>query len=153
MVQQRQVVNATTFQSRLEIGFNNGKIQMTKLEEIVAEFRQKLTDHGVTFFMVYSMKNLLTDNIDTWVSSNSPNRFGIQAILGVILRPTERAIELVACELEAGARAAASREVTINVIDKARDDGAFLAAAKILFEQLQPFYTITGWETEKPQQS
>jgi hypothetical protein len=130
---------------------------MTKLEETIAEFRQKLADQGVTFFIVYSVKNLLTENIDTRISSNS-TQFGIRAILGAILRPTERAIELVARELEAGARAVLSFDgeteaVKVSTIDKARDSGAFLAAAKILFEQLRPFYTIMGWETEKPQQS
>jgi NAD/NADP transhydrogenase alpha subunit len=125
--------------------------KMTKLDETIAEFRQKLTDQGVTFFIVYSVKNFLTDNIDTRISSNS-TQFGIRAILGAILRPTEQAIELVAHELEAGARAAAAGKATTDAIDKAKDDGAFLAAAKILFEQLRPFYTIMGWETEKPQQ-
>jgi len=125
---------------------------MTKLEETVAEFRQKLADQGATFFIVYSVKNLLTDNIDTRISSNS-TQFGIRAILGAILRPTEQAIKLVAHALEAGARAVAMGRAATDAIDQVRDSGAFITAAKILFEQLRPFYTIMGWETEKPQQS
>jgi hypothetical protein len=123
---------------------------MNKLDQIVAEYRQKLADAGAAFLLVYSTKNVITDTYDTRITSNS-SQIGIRAILASIMRPTPRAIELLARELEAGARASLGMESA--VIDKAVSEGAFSNAAKVLFEQLRPHFTIAGWEQPKAAQS
>ena len=123
---------------------------MTKLDEAIAKFRDELTAEGATFLLVYTVKNVLTDSLDTRITSNS-SQFGIRAILAAIMRPTEKAVALVTKALAESALAAT--EATTDAIEAALAEGAFEAGAKILFEQLRPFYTIAGWETEKPQQS
>lgn len=123
---------------------------MSDIDNTVRELRTKLAQQGVTFLLVYAAPNPLTNTVDTKITSNS-SRQGVQAILTYILRPTKDALARLATELEAGARAGAG--MTPEALDKVRDDGAFLAAAKLLFEGLRPLLTIVGWEAEQPQPS
>jgi len=123
---------------------------MSQLDETVHKLRAELAKNGATFLLIYAVPNILTNNIDAKITSNS-SRQGMQAILTYILRPTSAALTHVATELEASARASVG--MTPELLDKIRDDGAFLAAAKVLFEELRPLLTIVGWDVEQPQPS
>lgn len=119
---------------------------MSAIDTTIRELRAKLAREGATFLIIYAEPNPLTNTVDTKITSNS-SRSGVQAILTYILRPTSAALARLAAELEAGARAGAG--MTPEALDKVRDDGAFLAAAKLLFEGLRPLLTIVGWEAEQ----
>ena len=125
---------------------------MTKLEQAVAEAREKLTDAGATFLLVYSVENKLTETYDTRITSNS-SQTGIRAILAAILRPCTKAVEIVAEGLEGAAFA--SHAVSLAALEQAKKAGDFVAGAKLLLDTLRPWYTIAGWadDSEKPSQN
>jgi hypothetical protein len=116
---------------------------MTDLDRAIAAFRDTLTDHQVTFLLVYSVQNPLTQTIDTRITSNS-NQLGIRAIMACICRPTREALILLSCALYDTARAACN--TTADSIDKAAREGTFEEGAEIILEKLRGFWTIAGWE-------
>jgi hypothetical protein len=125
---------------------------MTKLEQTIAEVREKLSNVDTTFLLIYSVENKLTESYDTRITSNS-SQTGIRAILAAILQPCEKAIEIVAEGLEGAAFA--SQDVSLATLEQAKKDGEFIAAAKLLLDVLRPWYTIAGWtdDPKKPSQN
>lgn len=119
-----------------------------QIEDLVDEYKNKLSAAGAKIFLVYAYKEFLTDADVCKISSNA-DRQGIRAILHAILQPTKEGIALIAQALYASA--SASTNVLQVAIDKAQTDGTFLTAAKNLFEHLRPYWTIKGWEEDKPQ--
>ena len=120
---------------------------MTLLQRDVAEFRERLTDRGATFLLVYSVPDLIKDEVNVQITSNS-SQFGIRAILSAIWVPTEAAVKILANALLETAQA--SLGTSIKVLDQAEREGAFLDAARVLFNKLRGSYTIKGWEQENP---
>jgi hypothetical protein len=119
-----------------------------QIEDLVDEYKNKLSAAGAKIFLVYAYKEPFTDENVCKISSNADKQ-GIRAILHAILMPTKEALALVAQALYASA--SASTSTMQSAIDKAQTDGAFLTAAKSLFEHLRPYWTIKGWENDKPQ--
>jgi len=122
---------------------------MNQVEQIVAEFRAKLANAGSHFFMAYTIVEPVSGEQVVMLTSNS-NREGIQAILSAILRPTERALELIEAETCACTRAAVVGNMTEDGINNMLTEGTFKRAAVLFFEQLRPFFTIAGWEKPTP---
>jgi len=118
---------------------------MTK-EQTIDQFRKDMAAHGVTFLLIYSSHNLLTGKQETMLASNS-TQDGVQQIMAAVWAPTEKAVGILARELESGARA--SLNLDAAALDKAAHEGAFLAAASVLLEMLRPHYTIFGWEKKE----
>lgn len=120
---------------------------MTKLEEIVAEFRNKLSDCGSKFLLVYTEDNLVTEKQDCRITSNSSQQ-GVRAILTFLLRPTDEAITVIQRALEDVARA--SGGILPSAINEAIEAGTFHTAAGALFEQIRTRLTLVGWEQLTP---
>ena len=120
---------------------------MINLDQVIAEFRNKLADHNVTFLLVYSVQNPLTETIDTRITSNS-NQLGIRAILACIWRPTEQAVNFLARALKDIAYA--SRDTTVQALDDADAKGVFQDSARIVLEGMRGSYSVAGWETPIP---
>lgn len=118
---------------------------MTKIDEIVARFRNELDAAGSKFFMAYTVPSLHQDEVSVKLTSNS-SREGIQAILAAFLRPTKAAVDLLAKELAGSARA--GMDLKEDEIVGLVASGKFTDGAKLLFEQLRMLYTIAGWESE-----
>lgn len=121
-------------------------------ESLIRQFSQAMSQRGVKILLVHAETNPETDQIETKITSNSTIN-GVQQIMAAIWRPTVEAQKILAHELEGSARASlelvnypASASYARTALDKAVADGAFLRAARLLFAQLQPHYTIAGWE-------
>jgi len=123
---------------------------MNQLDETVKELREKLAKAGATFLLVYAAPNVLTDTVDTRITSNSSQQ-GVRAILNYILRPTGEALKLLAHGFEQSARAAVG--IGNAALDQARDEQAFATAAKSMFEAIRPHMTVVGWDTEQTKPS
>lgn len=123
---------------------------MNNVETIVARFREEMQIAGSKFFLAYTVVDPLNDEVGVKLTSNSSQE-GIRAILSAILRPTGKALDLLARELAGSARAGMDFEE--KEIIQALATGSFHAGAKLLFEQLRMLYTIVGWEDDamKPQ--
>jgi hypothetical protein len=117
-----------------------------KIEDLIAEYKEKLDEAGATFLLVYAYKTLVAQQDVCQISSNS-SKEGIRAILHAILMPTREGLALLERALYSSASAATN---TLQMaIDAAQRTGAFADAAKNLFEQLRPYWTIRGWENDK----
>ena len=128
-------------------------------ESLIRQFSQAMSQRGVKILLVHAETNHDTNQIETKLTSNSTIE-GVQQIMAAIWRPTAEAQKILAHELEGSARATlelagdtkdnADLEITVDYVKVALDklvaDGAFLRAAGLLFAQLQPHYTIAGWE-------
>ena len=119
-----------------------------EIEDLVDEYKSKLSAAGAKMLLVYAYKSVITDENICKISSNADKQ-GIRAILHAILMPTKEAIDLIAKAMYETATSAAG--VLQVAIDKTRDSGAFSEVAKNLFEMLRPHWTIKGWENDKPQ--
>lgn len=120
---------------------------MTKLQNIVADFRDQLAAHGSKFLLVYTEENSITDTLDCRVTSNS-DRAGICAIMRFLMRPTPEALALIAQALKD--TALASTDILPDAIEIAAKEGLFTESADVLFTRLRGLLTIAGWENATP---
>jgi hypothetical protein len=119
---------------------------MNRIEQIVAEARDKLTAAGSRFFMAYTIPHPMNLGETAVKLTSNSTREGISAILSAFLRLTPAGVQVMASELFSGARAAVG--MAENEIVELATGGSFLGAARMLFEILRPHFTILGWETE-----
>ncbi len=120
---------------------------MTKLQRIVADFRDQLATHGSRFLLVYTEENSITETLDCRVTSNS-DRAGVCAIMRFLMRPTPEALALIAQALKD--TALASADILPDAIEIAAKEGVFKESADTLFTQLRGLLTIAGWENATP---
>jgi hypothetical protein len=123
---------------------------MTKLQEIVARFRDELAAHRSRFLLVYTEENVIGGTVDCRATSNS-DRTGVRAIMSFLMRSTPEAIALLARALEEAALSGA--DVSPAAIRLAAAEGAFSEAAITLFDKLRGLLTIAGWEQPTPNES
>lgn len=118
---------------------------MNNVETIVARFREEMQIADSKFFLAYTVVNPLNDEVGVKLTSNSSQE-GIRAILSAILRPTGKALDLLAQEIAGSARA--GMDLKEAEITQLLAEGRFREGAKVLFEQLRMLYTIVGWEDD-----
>jgi hypothetical protein len=107
----------------------------TKIAKTVRAFRAALAQEHSTFFLVYTDSDLATGAVRTMVTSNSTTE-GISAILGLLLEPTDAAVDLL--ELALASEIADEADLQEN-----REH------ARLLLDQLRKMFTVKGLESLK----